>query len=94
MRLAGTLKKDTFSEQEASWNLKHALNPPSDSTSGDIRIFWPFVFRYQVIEYSGDYSSLVVGSADRKCVWILSRSKAMPPELLDAPLTRLKLLDF
>lgn len=94
MRLAWTFKKDTFSEQESSWNLKLALNPPSDSTSWDIEIFWPLVFRYQVIEYSGDYSWLVVGSADHKCVWILSRSKTMPPELLDGLLARLKLLDF
>ena len=94
MLLGWTFNKGSESKKESSWNLKLALNTPGDSTSWDVSIFWPISFRYQVIEFSGDYSWVVIASADRKYMWILSRSKEMPPELLDGLMARLKSSEF
>jgi apolipoprotein D and lipocalin family protein len=50
--------------------------------------------RYEVIEYSGDYSWMVIASRDRRYMWVLSRNKDLPPELLDGLFNRLKSSEF
>jgi len=92
--LKWSFKSNSDAEASTSWNFKSTLAHPSDTTSWILSPFWPLKFNYQIIEYSADYSWLVVGSNDRKNLWVLSREKDPPAELLDGIFLRLKSSEF
>ena len=92
--LKWSFKSNSDAEASTSWNFKSTLAHPNDTTSWILSPFWPLKFNYQVIEYSADYSWLVLGSNDRKNLWVLSRRKDTPAELLDGIFLRLKSSEF
>jgi apolipoprotein D and lipocalin family protein len=47
-----------------------------------VSFFWPFRGDYQIIDLGQEYEYAVVGTPNRKYLWILSRTPAMPPESL------------
>jgi apolipoprotein D and lipocalin family protein len=49
---------------------------------------------YRVIELAAGYEHAVVGTEDRKYLWVLSRTPAMEPELLHALLERARAQGF
>lgn len=49
---------------------------------------------YQIIEIDTNYDYVMVGSSDRKSLWIMSRSKEMPEEVLNEYIKRAKELHF
>jgi apolipoprotein D and lipocalin family protein len=49
---------------------------------------------YRVIELAADYEHAVVGTEDRKYLWVLSRTPEMGPDLLEALLERAKAQGF
>ncbi|MBL8491765.1 MAG: lipocalin family protein [Rhodocyclaceae bacterium] len=51
-----------------------------------VSFFWPFRSDYWVVGLDPDYRWAVVGNPNRKYLWILSRTPALAPELLDAAL--------
>lgn len=56
-----------------------------DSGGAKLRVsfFWPFSGDYWVIGLAPDYRWAVVGDPERKYLWILSRTPAMPLEVLE-----------
>ncbi len=54
---------------------------PDASKPGELRVvfFWPFGGDYFVIDLADDYSSALVGSPDRKYLWILAREPNLEP---------------
>jgi len=48
-----------------------------------VSFFWPFSGDYWVIGLSPDYRWAVVGDPERKYLWILSRTPAMPLDVLE-----------
>lgn len=51
-----------------------------------VSFFWPFRADYWVIGLDPDYRWTVVANPSRKYLWILSRTPALAPELLDSAL--------
>jgi apolipoprotein D and lipocalin family protein len=51
-----------------------------------VSFFWPFRADYWVIGLDEDYRWAVVGNPNRKYLWILSRTPALPKEQLDRAL--------
>lgn len=47
-----------------------------------VSFFWPFRGDYWIIDLDSDYQYAVVGTPDRKYLWILSRSRHLAPEVL------------
>ncbi len=47
-----------------------------------VSFFWPFRGDYWIINLGQEYEYAVVGTPDRKYLWILSRTPAMNPEVL------------
>jgi apolipoprotein D and lipocalin family protein len=47
-----------------------------------VSFFWPFRGDYWIIDLGQDYQYSVVGTPDRKYLWILSRTQSMNPEVL------------
>lgn len=60
--------------------------------------FWTRLFRvkgdYNIIELGEGYDTVMVGSNDRKSLWIMSRTPAMDPTTLQDYKTRAKQLGF
>lgn len=94
MDLVWTFKKSEDSAADTTWNLSARIEDPANTTSWIVSYIWPIKMRYEVIEYSGDYSWMVIASRDRRYMWVLSRNKDLPPELLDGLFNRLKSSEF
>jgi apolipoprotein D and lipocalin family protein len=46
-----------------------------------VTFFWPFYGDYWIIKLGNDYNYAVVGTPNRKCLWLLSRTPTMDEEL-------------
>jgi apolipoprotein D and lipocalin family protein len=53
-----------------------------------VSFFWPFRGDYWIIELGTEYEYAVVGTPDRKYLWILSRTKTMPDAIYSTILER------
>lgn len=51
---------------------------PSEPGRLKVQFFFPFKGDYQVIQLSDDYSAALVGTPDRKYLWVLSRTTTLP----------------
>ncbi len=83
--------------QEELTSGKNILNnrkafPEKGSNNAKLKVqfFWPFRGDYWIIDLADDYSFAVVGTPDRKSLWILSRTSKMEQEVLDGILSRIK----
>ena len=56
-----------------------------------VQFFWPFKFKYLVIDLAEDYRYTVIGVPNRKYVWIMARNTMLSEE--DNKLIREKLLN-
>jgi apolipoprotein D and lipocalin family protein len=52
-----------------------------------VSFFWPFSGDYWILGLDPEYRFAVVGSPNRKYLWILSRTPQLPAPLLDAALS-------
>lgn len=52
---------------------------PNDEVQGKlkVRFFWPFSGKYWILHLDRQYRHALIGSPDRKYLWILSREKQM-----------------
>lgn len=62
------------------------VNDPAHPAQLKVSFFWPFRSDYWVIGLDADYRWAVVGNPNRKYLWILSRTPALPQPMLDAAL--------
>ena len=82
------------SSKTASWELTGKAGKGRESGNWRIYPFGPFYINLQVIEFSADYSWIMVGSADRSFAWVLTRSEILEPELLGGIKARLEEFKF
>lgn len=54
-----------------------------------VSFFWPFWGDYWIIDLDPDYRFAVIGHPSRKYLWILSRSRTLPPSIYAGILERL-----
>ncbi len=94
MDIDWVFKKNPESEEQKKYALSGQAGRARDTTVWTVSPFWPLKFNYQVLEFSGDYSWVVVGSTDRKYLWILSRSDKIDPLLVDGLLQRMEKSEF
>ena len=53
-----------------------------------VTFFWPFSGRYWVLDLDPEYRWAMVGTPDRKYLWVLSRTPKLDPEVLERLLAR------
>ena len=87
-------KKNSETDDKKRYSLSGQAGRARDTTVWTVSPIWPISFTYHVIEFSGDYSWVVVGSTDRKYLWILSRSDKIDPLLVDGLLQRMEKAEF
>ncbi|WP_432712051.1 lipocalin family protein [Pedobacter sp.] len=54
------------------------------------QMVWPFKFNYWIIELPEDYSYVVVGHPEHKCLFIMARKPFLPKDVLDEIISRCK----
>jgi apolipoprotein D and lipocalin family protein len=59
-----------------------------------VSFFWPFRGDYWIIELGKEYEYAVVGTPDRKYLWVLGRTETMDDELYAAIMQRVRLQGF
>ena len=59
-----------------------------------VSFFWPFQGDYWIIDLGQEYEYAVVGTPNRKYLWILSRTKEMNPEILEKILQNIEKQGF
>ncbi|MDD2337834.1 MAG: lipocalin family protein [Geobacteraceae bacterium] len=59
-----------------------------------VSFFWPFYGDYWILDLGEDYDYAVVGTPDRKYLWILSRTPEMEATLYDNLLVKIQALGF
>jgi apolipoprotein D and lipocalin family protein len=94
MDIEWSFKKNRETDDQKKYNMTGQAGRARETTIWSVSPFWPLRFTYQVLEFSGDYSWVVVGSADRKYLWILARSDKIDPLLVDGLLQRMEKSEF
>lgn len=94
MEIDWQFKRNPNATEPTKFTLSGQAGRGRESTIWKVTPFWPLSFTYQVLEFSGDYSWIVVGSTDRRYLWILSRSEKIDPLLLDGLLRMLEKSEF
>ncbi|MEO6165934.1 MAG: lipocalin family protein [Chitinophagales bacterium] len=59
----------------------------SNNAKLKVQFFWPLKGDYWIIDLAPDYSYAVVGTENRKYLWILSRTPKMEQQVLDKIIT-------
>ena len=59
-----------------------------------LTFFWPFYGDYWILGLDPDYRWALVGTPDRKYLWVISRTESMDPALLDRILDRARELGY
>jgi apolipoprotein D and lipocalin family protein len=59
-----------------------------------VRFFWPFSGDYWILDLDPEYRTALVGTPDRRYLWILSRAPALSGETYEQLLTKAKALGF
>lgn len=88
------LPGDATSKETTTWNFSGSIGEGPEVTRWRIYPLGPFYLNFQVVEYSGDYSWLILGSANRSYVWVLSKTPQIEPELFQGILKRLEDFKF
>ncbi|GAB2768211.1 lipocalin family protein [Rhabdobacter roseus] len=59
-----------------------------------VQFFWPFKGDYYIIDLANDYSHALVGTPDRKYLWVLSRTPQLTRTVYDELLAKATQLGF
>ena len=59
-----------------------------------VTFFWPFYGDYWILDLDPDYRWALVGTPDRKYLWVLSRTERMEPARLDQLLAKARSLGY
>ena len=84
-----SFRKGSFAAPEESWHAVAWITNPVTNAEWKVRLFWPFVSEYKILELAPDYSWSVVASNGGKLLWILARQRTLPDDVYRDLLARL-----
>jgi apolipoprotein D and lipocalin family protein len=67
---------------------------PAGNARLKVSFFWPFRGDYWIIDLGKEYEYAVVGTPNRKYLWVLSRTPVMADDLYGEVMERVKVLGF
>ncbi len=72
-----TFRKGGFDAPEKSWHGIAWVTNPTSNAEWKVRFVWPLTSTYLVLELDPDYRWAVVGTPNRKLLWILARDRRL-----------------
>jgi apolipoprotein D and lipocalin family protein len=81
--------KSPDASERSTWNLELSAGTGKNTTLWSLSPVWPLKATVYVVEMSGDYSWLVLGSPDRRLLWILTKKEQEDPLLIAGLIERL-----
>lgn len=63
---------------------KAKVADPKSNSKLRVTFFWPFYGDYWILHLGPDYEYALVGTGNRKYLWILSRTRELNPEIYDS----------
>lgn len=81
--VTNTCRKETCEGKIRVANGIARVVDPIDNSKLKVSFFWPFEGDYWILKLGQDYEYAVVGSPDRKSLWILSRTSQMDESLIN-----------
>lgn len=70
------------------------IQNPKTNAEWRVQPWWPLKFSYLVLDLAEDYSHVVIGGPQRNHLWILSRTKSLPPAIYQKILYRVQQLGY
>lgn len=83
IRVLNSCRDKESGEERTAIGRAWAVDPPANSRL-KVSFFWPFRGDYWIIALGRDYEYVLVGTPNRKYLWLLSRNPQMAPALYDA----------
>ena len=81
-------RRETMDAPEEAWEGVAWVHDTATNNHWKVRFMWPFTADYLVMDMDPDYAWVVVGSRSRDYFWILSRTPALSPEVVDGIMDR------
>ena len=72
-----TFRKGGFEAPEKSWHGIAWVTNPASNAEWKVRFIWPLTSTYLVLELDQNYRWAVVGTPNRKLLWILARERQL-----------------
>ena len=68
----------------------------NNATNAEWRVqpWWPLKFSYLVLDLAEDYSYVVIGGPSRNYLWIMARTKTLPPPVYQGILHRVQQMGY
>jgi len=83
-----------FARAPDAWHGKGWLPDPGDAAHWKVRIIWPFVSDYLILDLDPDYRYVMVGVPSRDLLWIMARSRSMPDAVYQRYVDRARTLGY
>jgi len=84
-----TFRKGSFDAPEQSWHGVAWVVNKETNAEWKVRFIWPFTATYLVLELDSDYRWAVVGTPNRKLLWVLARDRSLDDKTYAAIMKRL-----
>lgn len=94
INVLNTCHQDTLDGKVNVANGSAFIADKSTDAKLKVTFFWPFYGDYWILELGQDYEYAVVGSPDRKSLWLLSRTPTVAPELYQGVMDRMSAKGF
>ena len=66
----------------------------SNNSKLRVQFFWPFRGDYWIIDLADDYSYAVVGTQNRKYLWVLARTTSLDNAVYQSIMNKIESLEF
>lgn len=93
----GVMNRGRKTDDTSVWkDIEGTARIPNKEEPGRLKVtfFWPFAGDYYIINVASDYSFALVGSPDRKFLWILGRERILAESTSESLLEQAKKLGF
>lgn len=89
-----TCRRNNFERGSDTVSGRARVVDPATNARLKVSFFWPFEGDYWILELGADYDYAVVGTPNRKYLWILSRTPQMDPALYRGIMERMRRQGF
>lgn len=84
-----TFRKGSFAAPEKTWHGKATIVNKATNAEWKVSFVWPLKATYLVLDLDTEYRWAVVGTPNRKLLWVLSRTRQLPSAAYERIVSRI-----